>query len=234
VKVVLSGEGGDEIFAGYGRYRAYARPFWQMPKAMRRAGTLDGLHLFRRPPRGWRSGFAAAEAEAERPGESRLMRAQRIDIADWLPNDLLTKLDRCLMQHGLEGRTPFLDSALSPFGFGLPDHLKVADGRGKYLLRRWLEQNLPEAEPFSAKRGFTVPVGPWIAAQGRRLAPLVARQPGIAEGFDPGRVAELIGSGAEKHPFAAWALLFFALWHQHHILGLRSEGFDAFALLEAR
>jgi len=243
VKVVLSGEGGDEIFAGYGRYRAASRPIWALPRRMRRHGALEGLGLYREPPSGWRDGYAAAEAAAGLPGESRLQAAQRLDMADWLPNNLLTKADRCLMHYGLEGRVPFLDcggeddAGLSAFGFGLPDHLKQRRGRGKYLLRQWLATHLPEAAPFSRKRGFTVPVARWIAQQGARLAPLVACQPGIAEAFRPEAVQALFAhgtrkQGAAKQGFAAWLLLFYALWHQHHLCGAPAEG-DAFDLLAA-
>ncbi len=237
VKVVLSGEGGDEIFGGYGRYRSAMRLLFAKP--LRRKGALDGLDLFREPPAKWRSGYGIVERETRRIEETKLQAAQRLDIADWLPNDLLTKLDRCLMRNALEGRTPFLDCGavdavgLSAFGFGLNDGLKIRDGLGKHLLRRWLNEHLPEAEPFSRKRGFTVPVGQWIAAQGTRLAPLIARQSGIAEAFKPEAVTQLFASGAERNGFAAWALLFYALWHQHHILGHNAEG-DAFDLLAAR
>ena len=58
---------------------------------------------------GWRDGIAAAEARSSAGGRTRLQVAQATDCADWLPNDLLIKLDRCLMAHGVEGRTPFLD-----------------------------------------------------------------------------------------------------------------------------
>ncbi len=236
VKVVLSGEGGDEIFGGYGRYRSAMRLLFAKP--LRRKGALDGLDLFREEPAKWRSGFAAAERATRFAEETKLQAAQRLDIADWLPNDLLTKLDRCLMRNALEGRTPFLDCGavdavgLSAFGFGLNDGFKIRDGLGKHLLRRWLKEHLPEAEPFSRKRGFTVPVGQWIAAQGKRLAPLMVQQPGIAEAFKPEAVTQLFTGGAERNGFAAWALLFYALWHQHHMLGHSAEG-DAFDLLSA-
>ena len=114
----------------------------------------------------------------------------------------------------------------------LDDRREVITGLGKHLLRTWLAQAVPEAQPFSRKRGFTVPVGQWIAAEGARLAPLLARQPGIAEAFQPEAVAALIRDGAGRHGFAAWALLFYGLWHQHHILGLPAGG-DAFEMLSA-
>ncbi len=225
VKVVLSGEGGDEIFGGYGRYRSAMRPWWQGGRAMRRHGTFDGLGILRTPHADWRAGLRAAENSAASGGRTRLQAAQAADIAEWLPNDLLLKLDRCLMAHAVEGRTPFLDPAVTAAGYRLPDHLKVRNGQGKYLLRRWLQTALPAARPFAPKQGFTVPVGAWIAQDGARLGRLVAAQPAIAEICVPGRVGALFEAAAgKKQGMAAWMLLFYALWHRAHICGLSNEG----------
>jgi len=234
VKVVLSGEGGDEIFAGYGRYRSAMRPWWLGGRAMRARGAFDRLDVLRARPLAWRDGLAAAEALAATGGRSRLAAAQATDIADWLPHDLLLKLDRCLMAHAVEGRTPFLDRGVAAAAFRLPDHLKVRDGMGKWLLRRWLEKACPAARPFARKQGFTVPVGAWIAGQAARLGPLVAAQPGVAEIAEPGRVAALFRAAHGRHEgFAAWSLLFYALWHRTHVLGLPPAG-DVFETLGAR
>jgi asparagine synthase (glutamine-hydrolysing) len=231
VKVVLCGEGGDEIFAGYGRYRSAMRPWWQGGRLMRGRGTFDRLDVLRTLPVGWRDGLSASEGAAALPGRTRLQAAQATDMADWLPHDLLLKLDRCLMAHGVEGRTPMLDQAIAAAGFRLPDRLKVQDGRGKWLLRKWLETALPEARPFAPKQGFTVPIGAWIAGQGARLGPLVARQPGVAEIARPDRVAALFKDAAgRREGFAAWTLLFYALWHRAHIEGRAPEG-DVFHAL---
>ena len=216
VKVVLCGEGGDEIFGGYGRYRSAMRSWWLGGRVMRARGAFDKLDVLRARPAGWRDGLAVAQAT---------------DMADWLPHDLLLKLDRCLMAHGVEGRTPLLDPAVTAAAFRLPDGMKVRDGRGKWLLRQWLARHMPAARPFAPKQGFTVPVGAWIAGQGARLGPLVAAQPGVAEIADPGRVAALFrAAGTRREGFAAWTLLFYALWHRTHILGLAPEG-DVFETL---
>ncbi|MBT4218803.1 MAG: asparagine synthase, partial [Rhodospirillaceae bacterium] len=226
LKVVLSGEGGDELFAGYGRYRHACRP-WPFMRPMRRRGIFDGLDILRNSPAGWRDGIASAETAARLPGRSRLQIAQATDCADWLPADLLGKLDRCLMAHGVEGRVPFLDEAMADFAVGLPDHLKIHRRRGKWLLRRWLETALPEAKPFARKRGFTVPVGEWISRDSVRLAEKLAMQPGIAEICRPGAVESLfksLHSSSDKHlGKAAWTLLFYGLWHNANILGRPSD-----------
>jgi len=231
VKVVLAGEGGDEIFGGYGRYRAAMRPWWLWGRAMRARGAFDRLEVLRQQPRSWRDGIAAAETEAATGGRSRLQAAQAVDIADWLPNDLLTKLDRCLMAHGVEGRTPFLDAGVAEAAFRLPDALKVRKNTGKWLLREWLARHFPASEPYRPKQGFTVPIGAWIARRADKLGPLVAKQAAIAEICLPGKVEQLFRHAGEKRPgSAAWHLLFYAIWHRRHIEGKRAEG-DVFDFL---
>jgi asparagine synthase (glutamine-hydrolysing) len=228
VKVILSGEGGDEMFCGYGRYRAAARPF-PMAKKMRAKGVFNGLDILRHKPKHWRDCIAAAEAAIDDP--SALKRAQRIDMQDWLPHDLLLKLDRCLMAHGIEGRTPFVDPEIAKFAFSLPDKFLVRNGQGKYLLRLWLAKNLPAAKPFAKKQGFDVPIGAWIAAQGTTLGELVAQNPLINELAAPEKVRALFANAHEKRAgFAAWVLLFTALWHRRHILNLAPAG-DVFTTL---
>ena len=234
LKVVLTGEGGDELFAGYGRYRSAIRPWWRGGKAFRGRGIFDRLGVLRDEPVGWRDGIAAAEAIEDRDGRSPLQVVQAVDCADWLPHDLLTKLDRCLMAHGVEGRTPLLDPAVAAVAFRLPDGLKLRDGRGKWLLRHWLAKRQPGAGWFARKRGFTVPVADWIARQGARLGPLVAAQPGIAEICRPDAVKSLFANPRGRRPgFAAWVLLFYALWHRRHLLGLAPAG-DVFESLSSR
>jgi asparagine synthase (glutamine-hydrolysing) len=235
LKVVLSGEGGDEMFAGYGRYRRALRPWWLGGRKMRARGILDGLGLLHEASSDWRARLAASEATTL-PGRSKLQTLQAIDCADWLPNDLLAKLDRCLMAHGVEGRTPMLDPEVAKVAMSLPDGLKVKGGQGKYILRKWLEGALPEAEAFEPKRGFTVPVAEWIGAKGRRIGEAVAGTDCIAEICDPGRVVDLFagleGNAARHHGQAAWVLLFYALWHCIHLQGAAAEG-DAFDVLAA-
>lgn len=237
VKVVLSGEGGDEMFGGYGRYRSAMRPWWLGGRVMRARGMLERLGLRRALAPGWRDGMEGAAAAADAQGRSRLMAAQATDMVDWLPNDLLAKLDRCLMAHGLEGRTPLLDPAIAAAAFRLPDALKVRKGTGKWLLRAWLARHMPEARPFAKKQGFTVPVGAWIAAKAERLAPLLAADDAVAEVVRPDAVAGLLrpkGGALGKHEaFAAWTLLFYALWHRRHVRGIMQQG-DVFETLSTR
>lgn len=200
--VVLTGEGGDELFGGYGRYRRALRPAWLGGRPAEPRGA-DAATLGR-----WR-------AEARGPaGLTRLQQAQWADIATWLPNDLLLKLDRCLMAHGLEGRTPFLDREVAAFAFPLADRFKVRGRYGKWLLRKWLERTCPAAEPWARKQGFTVPVDAWIAPRAGDIAGRLNQieavrqvKPDAAEAFKAG------GNSVR------WPLLFFALWSRIHLEG---------------
>ena len=232
IKVVLAGEGGDELFGGYGRYRAARR--WIFPKEMYRRGILEGLGKLcaEDPARAWRAGMVQAGIVAKQQGRTRLQVAQAQDIATWLPSDLLTKLDRMLMAHGVEGRVPFLDPAMADFAFRLPDRLKIRHGRGKELLRQWLSTALPAARPFSKKRGFTVPVGEWIAPQGGRVGELVARQPAVQAVCDPQCVKDAFALPVGRAGKAAWTLLFYALWHKIHFEEVSPDG-DVFEVLSA-
>jgi len=231
-KVVLSGEGGDELFGGYGRYRSLLRPWWKGGRTIRSRGIFDGLRVLRRESSGWRDGVDTAQATATTLARSNLQAAQATDCADWLPNDLLIKLDRCLMAHSLEGRTPFLDPSVAEFAFRLPDEMKITNGRGKWLLRKWLAGVMPAARPFERKRGFTVPVAEWIWRRGKELGPLVASNPAIEEICHPNRVRQIFTAGGKRAGFAAWALLFYAVWHRRHIEGVQSDG-GVFDLLRA-
>ena len=232
LKVIISGEGGDELFGGYGRYRSALRPWWQGGRMMRARGIVEGLGILRDESASWRDALAAAEVTAPKPLRSRLQLAQAADITDWLPNDLLTKLDRCLMAHGVEGRTPFLDTQVAEAVFRLPDSLKIHRQHGKWILRRWLDRIMPSAGAFERKRGFTVPVGEWIFKQGANLGPLVAANPAIAEACHPSQAVALYKSTKKRARLAGWVLLFYSLWHLRHVQGRQPEG-DVFDVLSA-
>ena len=225
LKVVLCGEGGDELFAGYGRYRSAMRSRLFGGRPIRHKGVLEGLGVLREANGAWRDGMATAEAEAANGGRTKLQAAQATDCADWLPHDLLVKLDRCLMANSVEGRTPFLDPVVANFAFRLPDELKVRRGKGKYLLRKWLARALPESKPFERKRGFTVPVAEWMKERAKQLGPLVARSPGVAALCRPDAVEKLFANidWRDRYRMACWQLLFYAVWHRVHIEGGRSD-----------
>ena len=214
--VVLTGEGGDELFAGYGRYRRALRPRWLGGRPAE--PQVDAPFL--------KDGGAAAlarwrEAAVAPARLTPLQQAQWADIQTWLPNDLLLKLDRCLMAHGLEGRTPFLDREVAAFAFNLPDRLKVRGRYGKWLLRKWLEKTCPAAQPWARKQGFTVPVAAWIAPRAGDLGPRIAASAGVRAICDLDVVRAVFAD--DRHAGARWPLLFFALWHAIHLEGATPE-----------
>lgn len=223
VKVVLSGEGGDEFFAGYGRYRhgmrAFAhRPLWRAGPALQ-AGLIRP-HIekqFHRLTAQHVSSLPNFWTCLRHPDRA-LQQVQRYDIDRWLPDNLLVKLDRILMANSLEGRTPFIDRALSPFGYHLPARQKIRGKKGKYAVKKWLEQKLPAARPFDRKRGFTVPVGNWIADHHHSLVPLVMQQPDLQKLVNTSLLSGLFRDGASSG-LLAWRVLFLALWNQIHIHG---------------
>ena len=226
LKVTLCGEGADELFAGYSRYRKRRAPWRWLARPPRSRAVLGEVPALA----GWRAGIAGLEQRVA-PGRSAVQAAQAADIAEWLPNDLLVKLDRCLMAHGVEGRTPFLDPEVAAFAFPLPDSQKVDLRFGKRLLRRWLARAFPEAGAFARKKGFKPPVGAWIARRAERLAPLLAAQPGVAEVVGAHEVLAHLAN-AERDGQPAWSLLYYGLWHSRHVLGLDPEG-DVESVLRA-
>ena len=223
LKVVLSGEGADEIFGGYARYRRARWLSGLLVGKSRARGEFDGFAELEPALAGWREGLAEAEGREAGAARTPLAELQAVDCAEWLPNDLLVKLDRCLMVHSLEGRTPYLDPVVADFAMRLPDGLKASVKFGKRLLRDWLAKNVAAAEPYARKTGFNPPVGAWIAARKAATAALVAGAPGIAE-LDAAAAVRRVFAVPEKNAQRAWSLLFYALWHSHHVLGVAPEG----------
>lgn len=229
LKVVFSGEGGDEVFAGYRRYRP--SPFERWTKSLLHPGSggfrtrgqwagrwssrLFGPTL-REAPGSDRAPFVRAWRETPRAW-SPLQRRQYTDLVTALPDNLLVKTDRMLMACGLEGRVPFLDHRLVEFGLALPDRLKIRGRTGKWLLRRWAAPRLPPGHLDRPKRGFHVPVGDWLTGDvAARLGERLVRSPGIREWFDPSAIPDLVAArqarrGGSRELFG---LLQFAIWHR--------------------
>ncbi|MGY6216281.1 asparagine synthase (glutamine-hydrolyzing) [Methylolobus aquaticus] len=228
LKVVFSGEGGDEAFGGYGRYRQHplvfmlknlmapgsggfrTRSHWKGRWSRRLLGPA--LRQHRRAARG----PIIAAWRATPPAWTHLQRCQYTDLVTALPDNLLVKADRMMMGFALEGRVPFLDHRLVEFGLSLPDALK-ADGRQtKILLRRWAARHIPADHLYQRKRGFHVPVDEWLSGSFLdRTEQKLMRNTAVAEWFDSARLPELFHQqrtrrGASREIFS---LLQFAIWH---------------------
>ncbi len=233
LKVVFSGEGGDEVFGGYHRYRSGRLERWLKSLihpgsgGFRTTGNFRGLEravfgpALRDAARGWREDFISAWRSAP-SAWSDLQRMQLVDITTALPDNLLVKADRLLMAFGLEGRVPLLDHRVVEFGLALPDTLKIAPGHGKEFLRRWARRYLPPEHLRAPKRGFTVPMDAWLRGPTLdRLETILSASPAIREWFQPGAVRLLVekqrrGRGVTRN---LGALLQFALWHRIFVEG---------------
>lgn len=151
------------------------------------------------------------------PGESALTRALALNFETYLPEDLLVKADRCSMAHGLELRSPFLDTALMEFAAGLPDRLRYRGRTLKWLLKSAFPDLLPPEIARRGKWGFGVPLPVWfrthwrglfedrVLAPDARLWAWLRREP-----VDALWRAHLAGTADHGH--ALWALLSLESW----------------------
>lgn len=217
VKVVLSGEGGDEALAGYGRYRKAKglRKIINPPLLNKyRHNRLSGLGILRDEYEGK---IKIPDSENIKNATA-IQKIQARDFESWLPDNLLIKQDRCLMANSLEGRTPFLEPELTDFCFLLPDEFKIRKGLGKYLLRYWLSIHGPENyDCFAKKQGFTVPVEGWIMNRKSDVINLLEKQESLNRFLKEGSVATLFEMKSKHAKTALWSLLFYAIWHKIHI-----------------
>ncbi|MER3422142.1 MAG: asparagine synthase (glutamine-hydrolyzing), partial [Nitrospiraceae bacterium] len=212
VTVVLSGDGGDEILAGYPRYQFtyFDRLAARFPPpgnrkqfskflggilhdlpwgASMKASRLRSFKSFSQIYLGRICYFSPAEkAQLYNPdfraqvgnkdsdelliswfedaqASELLNQLLAVDTRSYLPDDLLVKLDRATMAHGLEARSPFLDHKLVEFAASLPIHLKVREGNGKYLLKSAMRGLLPDHILDRPKQGFGVPIDRWFRCE---------------------------------------------------------------------
>ena len=233
-KVVFSGEGGDELFAGYGRYRRTKLQRWLAN--LRRPGS-GGFRTRGMLGAEWRKRLLSQALREHLPAGrlgianawgsspevwSDLQRMQYTDMATELTDQLLVKVDRMLMAWGLEGRVPLLDHRLLEFAMRLPDDLKVRGREGKLFLKRWAEPIFGSELVRRRKSGFTVPVG--LCMQGENLLKLGQILPGhraFSGLFQPSGIAALVSRQSAKQDVhdILWALLQFAVWHRIFIEG---------------
>jgi asparagine synthase (glutamine-hydrolysing) len=212
VKVVLSGDGGDENFGGYSRYvrqrqleeirqripgfvrGPLLRPFQSLPgdrqhnslparlqRVMHqlaigsREAYLHGMtitdaamraRLFSGDLKRQLAGYDPLDVFRDiynrAPASDPLSKIFYLDLKTYLVDDILTKVDRASMANSLEVRVPLLDHKVVEFAYSLPLHMKLRGGQRKYLLRKALAQYLPENHLSLQKKGFRVPMIPWM------------------------------------------------------------------------
>ncbi len=175
VKVALSGDGGDELFFGYGHYRAH----WHLPKIKKLLALVlrynphdlyvrSGITMFRPHERAklWKDTLAIETDPTAHidlsAAETPLQKINLLDMYLKLPGNMLTKVDRSSMMHSLEVRSPFLNHELTQFAFSLPDEYKTDRGRGKLILQKACGDLLPETVYTRKKQGFGAPVKHWL------------------------------------------------------------------------
>ena len=200
VKVVLSGEGADEIFAGYPKHRMARLSELPLPGPVR-----TGFDLVQRatPPRFSRVRIALRALSASTPNErsdawfapftsrergallghrpshgdadiaepgTPLKRMLMSDCGSWLADNLLERGDRMTMAASVELRPPFLDHRLVELGLSLPDRVKIRRGSGKWVVRQIAAAELPTEIVERRKAGFRVPLDRWFRGGLRTFA----------------------------------------------------------------
>ena len=266
VTVVISGDGGDEVFAGYDWYRAaaladrYARvpgPVrWAVDAALRRVpptarkkGVVNKLKRFSEGVQGgaglehlawlihahageklrlYRGPLAPlAEAGApERLGRSLLdaaraveplSRRQWVDIALWLPDDILAKVDRASMAVALEARSPFLDYEVAEFAARLPASMHLDGGVRKRVLRRAIRPLVPAEILTRPKEGFSMPMKHWLRGELQPMMRDLLTSSSAAEWFDTRECTRLMDehvSGRFNHAHLLWTLVVLQRWRE--------------------
>jgi asparagine synthase (glutamine-hydrolysing) len=257
VTVVLSGDGGDELFGGYDRYLVEQRErrYSAIPLPVRKfAAFIGGLmpegakgrnflrHLEHDGPSRYLDANVLlrsfqkkrlfhqdiySEIDGADPVQ-RWLRAlknnhghwlsalQYFDIKHYLPNDILTKLDRMSMAHSIEARVPLLDHKLVEFAATIPAELSLRGQTTKYIFKRAMESILPQHILYRPKRGFAIPLGRWFRG---RLGPFLrdlllsdtCRQRGIFNLDYVERIIEFNERGRSMD-LQLWTLITFELW----------------------
>lgn len=264
VKVVLGGDGADELLAGYPTFTAEraAGLFRQLPRPARalavaavgrlpvdhRNFSLDfKLKQFLRGAaeplplahQRWLGSFSGTEIENVLVNGGQVdVESEHLALADtlaigldpltrslalyqetYLPEDILTKVDRASMACGLEVRAPFLDATLVDAVQQMPASFKYGRNQTKRLLKSAVSGRLPASILGRPKKGFGIPVARWLRGPlapllDRLLAPGRLKRQGL---FRPEVVARRIRehqSGACDHRKPLWTLLMFQLWHE--------------------
>ena len=144
-------------------------------------------------------------------------RAMLVDTGAYLPDDLLTKVDRASMSVSLEVRVPFLSPEVFEVAWGLRPEDRMRGTEGKWVLRRVLDRILPNHLVDRPKMGFGVPVGDWLRGPLRdwaddMLSPAMVARQGYLDSKEVARRWEAHRSGATDLTFQVWSLLVFQSW----------------------
>jgi asparagine synthase (glutamine-hydrolysing) len=140
------------------------------------------------------------------------------DLKTYLPNDVLTKVDRMSMRVSLEAREPLLDHRLVELAATIPSSLKIREGVGKHILKRVMAPMLPAEVLQKRKQGFSVPLATWLRTD-LRSDILDTLQGGNGHGFFDRRAVERLCDsffrGEAARDYQVWTLYAFELWYRN-------------------
>ncbi len=270
VTVALAGDGGDESFGGYQRYRRILgrRELPVIRRLLRPiAEHVPSVLPLRLPGREYIRSLGLTNAEHYVIGTHEylcgrllapeflesvthtvatdlsdrfptsfassdpLQRYSLFDFHSYLPDDILTKVDRMSMYHSLEVRGPFLDYRLMEFAARLPVDFKIRENETKWLLKRAFGGSLPASILEQRKRGFSVPLATWLRRELRPLLEDVAGDPtlldsGIVQTREVRRLMAEHDSGVRDRSVELWRIIMFGIWYrQISATGSRKESF---------
>jgi hypothetical protein len=183
----------------------------------------DAAAILRGAPARTAALAAIAGVAARVPDAPSLRDLQQADLAEYLPNDILAKVDRSTMAHGLESRAPFLDRQLAAFALGLPDRLKtIGRANTKVLLRRLVARHFGDDHARAPKQGFSVPLHHWLRTSGRDVMHKVldrdrVRALGV---IDEAAVHRAVGdhaSGRRTIGPELWGLMVLVCWFEQRV-----------------
>jgi len=200
------------------RYARYASCFNAAQRAHLYAADY-AAHVGRPPPE-----VALVHAWEHASGDSALDVMLELDVATYLPGDLLVKIDIATMAHSLEARSPFLDHELMELAASIPARVKLRGGRRKAVLRDALRGWVPDEVLDKRKQGFSVPLADWLRGELRGFAADILLDPTTRERgyFREPVIREMLSRHAAGRVDDApriWALLVLELWHRELVDG---------------
>ena len=219
VKVILVGEGADELFAGYSWHRLAGPGFAFVPEALKSRAYFYLNTFYRRQNK--QPDIYKEFKRRFNPGVCRkdfLSRMMSFELENLLPDCLLMKVDKMTMAHSLEARAPFLDHKLIEFAAALPAGFKIRGCTNKYILRKFMEKKLPPEIVNRKKRGFLVPITKWLNGELKEYAEdiLLRKDSFSACAIGLERIRPLFapqrGLRELENKIRLWRLLVFELW----------------------
>ena len=149
--------------------------------------------------------------------EDPVARMMALDGLTYLPDDILVKVDRAAMAVSLETRAPFLDRDVMEFAWRLPMHMKLRDGKGKWILRQLLDRHVPRALIDRPKMGFGIPLDQWLRGPlrewaGGLLAEDRLRREGYLRPEAITRTWQAHQRGEGSFGYRLWSVLMFQAW----------------------